>query len=138
VGFKIADGIARSLDVELDNPQRLQAGLRFVLEEAESDGNTFLLLTAQPSSGSPGRYAPGAASAGPASPTTWSRTWPGATRRPRRQVGGRTLRGETGGSLPLPLQRRHGKVGLPRESASQAFVQEFVSLGTNRHGRGSG
>jgi exodeoxyribonuclease V alpha subunit len=45
VGFKIADGIARSLGVELDDPQRLQAGLRFVLEEAESDGNTFLPLT---------------------------------------------------------------------------------------------
>ena len=44
VGFKIADGIARSLGVELDDPQRLQAGLRFVLEEAESDGNTFLPL----------------------------------------------------------------------------------------------
>jgi exodeoxyribonuclease V alpha subunit len=45
VGFKIADGIARSLGVELDDSQRLQAGLRFVLEEAESDGNTFLPLT---------------------------------------------------------------------------------------------
>ena len=45
VGFKIADGIARSLGVELDDPQRLRAGLRFVLEEAESDGNTFLPLT---------------------------------------------------------------------------------------------
>ena len=44
VGFKIADGVARSLGVELDDPQRLQAGLRFVLEEAESDGNTFLPL----------------------------------------------------------------------------------------------
>jgi len=44
-GFKIADGIARSLGVELDDPQRLRAGLRFVLEEAESDGNTFLPLT---------------------------------------------------------------------------------------------
>jgi exodeoxyribonuclease V alpha subunit len=44
VGFKIADGIAHSLGVELDAPQRLQAGLRFVLEEAESDGNTFLPL----------------------------------------------------------------------------------------------
>jgi exodeoxyribonuclease V alpha subunit len=42
VGFKIADGVARSLGVEFDDPQRLQAGLRFVLEEAESDGNTFL------------------------------------------------------------------------------------------------
>jgi exodeoxyribonuclease V alpha subunit len=44
VGFKIADGIAQSLGVERDDPQRLQAGLRFVLEEAESDGNTFLPL----------------------------------------------------------------------------------------------
>ena len=45
VGFKIADGIARSLGVELDDPQRLRAGLQFVLEEAESEGNTFLPLT---------------------------------------------------------------------------------------------
>jgi exodeoxyribonuclease V alpha subunit len=44
VGFKIADGIARSLGVELDDRQRLRAGLVFVLEEAESDGNTFLPL----------------------------------------------------------------------------------------------
>jgi exodeoxyribonuclease V alpha subunit len=42
VGFKIADGIARSLGVELDDAQRLRAGLHFVLQEAESDGNTFL------------------------------------------------------------------------------------------------
>jgi exodeoxyribonuclease V alpha subunit len=42
VGFKIADEIARSLGIEPDNPQRLRAGLRFVLEEAESDGNTFV------------------------------------------------------------------------------------------------
>src|SRR3954454_11664780 len=33
VGFKIADRVARSLGVEPDDPQRLQAGLRFVLEE---------------------------------------------------------------------------------------------------------
>jgi exodeoxyribonuclease V alpha subunit len=44
IGFKIADRIARSLGVELDDPHRLRAGLRFVLEEAESDGNVFLLL----------------------------------------------------------------------------------------------
>jgi exodeoxyribonuclease V alpha subunit len=44
VGFKIADGIARSLGTELDDPQRLQAGLRFVLEEAESQGNTYVPL----------------------------------------------------------------------------------------------
>src|SRR4051794_30280916 len=45
VGFKIADRVARSLGVELDDPQRLRAGLRFVLEEAETDGNTFLPLS---------------------------------------------------------------------------------------------
>ncbi|MDX6486757.1 MAG: exodeoxyribonuclease alpha subunit, partial [Gaiellaceae bacterium] len=44
IGFKIADRIARSLGVDLDDPHRLKAGLRFVLEEAESDGNTFLLV----------------------------------------------------------------------------------------------
>ncbi|HEY8030052.1 MAG TPA: AAA family ATPase [Gaiellaceae bacterium] len=44
VGFKTADRIARSLGVELDDPQRLRAGLHFALEEAEADGNTFLPL----------------------------------------------------------------------------------------------
>jgi exodeoxyribonuclease V alpha subunit len=44
IGFKVADRIARSLGVELDDAHRLRAGLRFVLEEAESDGNAFLLL----------------------------------------------------------------------------------------------
>jgi exodeoxyribonuclease V alpha subunit len=44
VGFKIADRIARSLGIEAEHPQRLQAGLRFVLEEAEADGNVFLPL----------------------------------------------------------------------------------------------
>jgi exodeoxyribonuclease V alpha subunit len=44
VGFKNADRIARSLGVELEDPQRLRAGLRFVLQDAESDGNTFLLV----------------------------------------------------------------------------------------------
>jgi len=44
VGFKIADRIAHALGVELDDAGRLRAGLRFVLEEAESDGNAFLLL----------------------------------------------------------------------------------------------
>ena len=42
VGFKIADRIARSLGIELDAPQRLRAGLLYVLEDAESDGNTYL------------------------------------------------------------------------------------------------
>jgi exodeoxyribonuclease V alpha subunit len=44
VGFRTADRIARSLGVELDDPQRLRAGVRFALEEAEADGNTFLPL----------------------------------------------------------------------------------------------
>jgi exodeoxyribonuclease V alpha subunit len=44
VGFKNADRIARSLGIELDDPHRLRAGLAFVLQEAEADGNTFLLL----------------------------------------------------------------------------------------------
>jgi exodeoxyribonuclease V alpha subunit len=42
VGFKIADEIARSLGIEPDDPQRLRAGLQFVLEDAESEGNTFV------------------------------------------------------------------------------------------------
>jgi exodeoxyribonuclease V alpha subunit len=45
IGFKIADRIARSVGIDLDDPQRLQAGVRFVLEEAETDGNCFLVLT---------------------------------------------------------------------------------------------
>ena len=44
IGFKNADRIAQSLGIELDDPHRLQAGLRFVLQQAEADGNTFLLL----------------------------------------------------------------------------------------------
>jgi exodeoxyribonuclease V alpha subunit len=42
IGFKVADRIARSLGFEPDDGRRLQAGLAFVVEEAESDGNTFL------------------------------------------------------------------------------------------------
>jgi len=44
VGFKVADRIGRSLGIELDDAHRLRAGLRFVLEEAESGGSVFLLL----------------------------------------------------------------------------------------------
>jgi exodeoxyribonuclease V alpha subunit len=44
VGFKVADRVARSLGVELDAPQRLRAGLLFVLGEAAADGNVFLPL----------------------------------------------------------------------------------------------
>jgi exodeoxyribonuclease V alpha subunit len=44
IGFKNADAVARSLGVELDDPKRLRAGVGYVLQHAESDGNTFLLL----------------------------------------------------------------------------------------------
>jgi exodeoxyribonuclease V alpha subunit len=44
IGFKNADRIAQSLGIEPDDPQRLRAGLRFVLQQAEADGNTFLLF----------------------------------------------------------------------------------------------
>lgn len=42
IGFRVADRIARSLGIELDAPQRLRAGLCFVLDDAASDGNAFL------------------------------------------------------------------------------------------------
>jgi len=45
IGFTIADRIAQSLGIEPDAPQRLRAGLRFVLEGSEADGNTYLPLT---------------------------------------------------------------------------------------------
>ena len=44
VGFKNADRIARSLGFELDDARRLRAGILYVLQEAEADGNTFLLV----------------------------------------------------------------------------------------------
>lgn len=44
VGFKIADKIALKLGMSRDDPRRIRAGLRFVLEEAESDGHSFLTL----------------------------------------------------------------------------------------------
>jgi exodeoxyribonuclease V alpha subunit len=42
IGFRVADRIARSMGVEPDDARRLQAGIRFALEEAEADGNTYL------------------------------------------------------------------------------------------------
>jgi exodeoxyribonuclease V alpha subunit len=44
IGFRVADGVARSLGIELDAPQRLRAGLLFVLGEAAGNGNVFLPL----------------------------------------------------------------------------------------------
>ncbi|MBC7645036.1 MAG: AAA family ATPase, partial [Thermoleophilia bacterium] len=42
IGFKIADRIARNLNVPLESPQRIQAGIVFVLSEAEGKGHCFL------------------------------------------------------------------------------------------------
>lgn len=44
IGFRVADRVARSLGIELDAPQRLRAGLLFVLADAAADGNVFLPL----------------------------------------------------------------------------------------------
>ncbi|HEY4347473.1 MAG TPA: AAA family ATPase [Gaiellaceae bacterium] len=44
IGFRVADRVARSLGIELDAPQRLRAGLLFVLAEASGNGNVFLPL----------------------------------------------------------------------------------------------
>jgi exodeoxyribonuclease V alpha subunit len=44
IGFRVADRIARSLGVELDAPQRLRAGLLFVLAEEAAEGSVFLPL----------------------------------------------------------------------------------------------
>jgi exodeoxyribonuclease V alpha subunit len=44
VGFRLADRIARSLGVELDAPQRLRAGLLFVLAAEAAEGSVFLPL----------------------------------------------------------------------------------------------
>jgi exodeoxyribonuclease V alpha subunit len=44
IGFRVADRVARSLGIELDAPQRLRAGLLFVLGEGAADGNVFLPL----------------------------------------------------------------------------------------------
>ena len=59
IGFRVADRIAQSLGIEPDDAQRVRAGLRFALEEAEADGNVF--LAAGRSSGS--QLAPSSASA---------------------------------------------------------------------------
>ena len=40
IGFKTADQIARNMGLQNDNPRRLEAGLIFALEEAESEGHT--------------------------------------------------------------------------------------------------
>ncbi len=42
VGFRTADGIARNLGIPDDAPQRLEAGILFVLAEAANAGHVFL------------------------------------------------------------------------------------------------
>jgi exodeoxyribonuclease V alpha subunit len=42
IGFKTADQIARQLGIPLDSPQRVKAGLQFVLSQASEDGHCYL------------------------------------------------------------------------------------------------
>ena len=44
IGFKTADMVARALGRKLHDPERIKAGLLWVMEEAESNGNTYLPL----------------------------------------------------------------------------------------------
>lgn len=44
VGFKVADKIAKTMGVPLDDPKRVQAGIMFLLQEAESQGHVFVYL----------------------------------------------------------------------------------------------
>lgn len=42
IGFRIADRIARNLNVPLESPRRIQAGIVYCLEEAEGGGHCYL------------------------------------------------------------------------------------------------
>ncbi|MCW2960328.1 MAG: ATP-dependent RecD-like helicase [Thermoleophilia bacterium] len=42
IGFKIADRIARNMNVPLESPRRIQAGIVFCLQEGEGNGHCFL------------------------------------------------------------------------------------------------
>lgn len=42
IGFRSADQIARNLGMSVDSPERLQAGLRYVLLEASEEGHCYL------------------------------------------------------------------------------------------------
>jgi len=44
IGFLIADDIAQSMGVEVNDPARIEAAVLYVLGEAESEGNVFLTL----------------------------------------------------------------------------------------------
>lgn len=45
IGFRTADQIARNLGLPVDAPERMQAGLRFVLSEASDEGHCYLPRT---------------------------------------------------------------------------------------------
>lgn len=42
IGFRIADRIAKNLNVPLESPQRIQAGIIYCLQEAEGHGHCYL------------------------------------------------------------------------------------------------
>jgi exodeoxyribonuclease V alpha subunit len=42
IGFKTADQIAQQLGIPLDSPERVKAGLQFVLSQASEDGHCYL------------------------------------------------------------------------------------------------
>ena len=42
IGFRIADRIAQSMGIATDAPQRVQAGIRYLLNQAADDGHVFL------------------------------------------------------------------------------------------------
>lgn len=44
IGFKTADKIARSLGIEINSPFRIQSGVRYIINEFCSLGNTFMPL----------------------------------------------------------------------------------------------
>jgi len=44
IGFRIADKIAQNMGVDVEDPDRIEAAIVFVLDEAESQGHVFLSL----------------------------------------------------------------------------------------------
>jgi len=42
IGFKTADRIAKEMGLDLSHPGRIEAGIKYVLQESENDGHVFL------------------------------------------------------------------------------------------------
>ncbi|MBQ9519399.1 MAG: ATP-dependent RecD-like DNA helicase, partial [Firmicutes bacterium] len=42
IGFKTADNIAQKLGIESDSPYRIQAGIKYILNQASNNGHTYL------------------------------------------------------------------------------------------------